>query len=208
MEQFPVDSTLEGKKQLRALANLTLCHNHGIQARFKATEWKASLDHLPSTSQLATNQSGTNVPNSTHHSPPEATLQPIPSSAGSTAIYNTLFRPYPSEEIMTRPNDNNRSIKSEIYFLRKEIELLTARLAYVETDLGGTVANVSRCKEPNRSPVHSGIRSVILENLRLFSSITIPLQMNWIALRLGPNLVISCKVDMHLREGQETTPRQ
>lgn len=63
---------------------------------------------------------------------------------------------------MTRPNNNNGSIKSEIYFLRKEIELLTARLASVETDLGGMVANVFRRKEPERSLVRSGIRSVIL----------------------------------------------
>lgn len=120
-QQFPLDYTLEGKKQLRALANLTLCHNHGIQARFKATEWEARLDHLPSTSQSATNQLGTNVPNPTHPSPPEATLQPVSSSAGSTAICITLVWPYPSEEIMTRPNDNNGSIKSEIYFCEKRL---------------------------------------------------------------------------------------
>ncbi|KAF1957159.1 hypothetical protein CC80DRAFT_55432 [Byssothecium circinans] len=161
IDDISISSPQSATQSLRALAGLTLCPNHGIQARGKVIEWSAAINRLSPSTQSRSNISGAHTPSPSPSPRPEATPQSTPSSSISAWTNSSLIPPQ-SENRSPNPNTSDGAVVEQVHFLRKEVELLTARIASLEVGHGKTVKNISQRKGSNQSPVRLGLRSALL----------------------------------------------
>ncbi|KAF2803744.1 uncharacterized protein BDZ99DRAFT_161587 [Mytilinidion resinicola] len=156
IDDISISSPQSATQSLRALADLTLCPNHGIQARGKVTEWSATINRLSPPTQSGSNISSAHTPSPSPSLQTEVTPQSTPGSNSS------LTRPQQSENRSPNPHTSDATMVEEVSLLRKEIELLTARIASLEAGHEETAKDTSQRKVSNRSLVRSGLRSAFL----------------------------------------------
>lgn len=90
------------------------------------------------------------------------TPQSTPSSRISAGTNSSLVQSQKSEKRSPNLDSDNGAVVEEVRLLRKEIELLTARIASLEAGHGIMEKDVSQRKGSSWSPVHLGLRSTIL----------------------------------------------
>ncbi|KAF2179627.1 hypothetical protein K469DRAFT_798274 [Zopfia rhizophila CBS 207.26] len=162
IDNISISSPQSATQSLRALAGLTLCPNHGIQARGKVTEWSATINCLSPPTQSGSNISSAHTPSPSPSPQPEVTPQSTPGSNISTWTYTSLIRPQQSENRNPNAHTSDGTVVEEVSLLRKEIELLTARIVSLEAGHKETAKDASQWKVSNRSSVRSGLRSAFL----------------------------------------------
>ena len=162
IDDISISSPQSATQSLRALADLTLCPNHGIQARGKVTEWSATINRLSPPTQSGSNISGAHTPSPSPSPRPEVTPQSTPGSNISAWAYSSLIRPQQSENRSLNPHTSDGAVVEKVNLMQKEIELLTARIASLEAGHEETAKDASQRKASNRSPVRSGLRSALL----------------------------------------------
>lgn len=149
-------------QSLRVLADLSLCHNHGSQAGRMVKEWNAAIRSLSFLNRPVSDGSNAYTPSSSPSPQPNTTPQSTPGNNLSAWASATLIRPQENEMRKPAPFTSNGTVGDEIVSLKKEIENLAARIAFLEAGSDGSGQHASRRKASNRSPVRSGLRSALL----------------------------------------------
>jgi hypothetical protein len=148
---------------LKALADISLCHNHKRQARGKVVEWIATINNLsPPT------QTGPSITTRHNLSPPHRptlTPQSTPSQPRGSSISSwssgSRNRLQHVENSSPNPGTIESAVDDEIRQLRDDITRLTARLASLETN-GKDYSNVASPRQVSRQPsARMGIRSAL-----------------------------------------------
>jgi hypothetical protein len=150
-------------QSLKALADISLCHNHKRQARGKVIEWTATINGLPPSTQTGPSITSRHTPSPPHRT--TLTPQYVPSQPRGSTVSSWSFssrnRSQHSENNSLTPETTDGAVDDEIRQLREDITRLTARLASLETS-GRESSNAASPRQVSRQPsARMGIRSAL-----------------------------------------------